>query len=166
MKKELKVCNTKSNLWLLESIDDPFVQEVISMWKEHNRNGILCWIPVESDKEPKWDVASFVLLEQDRDWTIRGTWTHPDYRKQGLSSFILQHIIGELELFNPFGWLWVNITTGAESVYEKAGFKIYGQRTDTDEPISVGVYSRYDKDREIQRFVEKFPCHELFEEKD
>lgn len=158
MKSELKPYKVISKTNILEQIDDPFVQEIVGLWKNNDRIGKLFYTENENT-----EVVSFILLEMnDKEWTIRGTWTHPDYRKQGLSTQLLKNITADFR-YSGETCIWVNITPGTEELYKKNGFVIYGQRLDTDPPMSVGVYSRYDEESEKRKFTEKFPNHELFE---
>lgn len=137
------------------------MQEIIGLWKNNSRNGKLFYIENE-----KCEIVSFILLElNDKEWTIRGTWTSPDYRKQGLSTQLLRTITTDFR-YSGETCIWVNITPGAEELYKKNGFIIYGQRLDTDPPMSVGIYSLYFNTRQEKRLVkEKFgDCFEWNEE--
>lgn len=154
MKTELKVYDVGSTIEQLETIDDPFVQEIIRLWETYNRHGRLYCHLVTDDLQSQ--IVSFVLLETSNDYTIRGTWTHPDYRKQGLGTVLLNKIIFDSIRSDKVDCIWVNITPGAEYIYEKVEFNIYGKRTDCEPNLPVGIYSLYPRTIEEQLIKAKF----------
>lgn len=95
------------------------------------------------------------------EWTIRGTWVRDGWRGKEIGKLVLNNVLDDFNKENPDGKLWVNITAGAEGFYKKFGFRIAGYRTDTPEPMSVGLYS---KDASWEDFDKKFEGNFEYEE--
>lgn len=167
-----------NSIFRIDRIKDPFVQEVLEYWKKNNWVGTLyCVIDQDLVDEEmsnqiqladqnvsdlNGQVVSFVLVQTDQPdfWTIRGTWTDPNYRGRGLSSQLLKLVISDSYISTDY--LWVNITPGAEPLYEKVGFHIYGKRTDCEPQFPIGVQSIKSLIEEKTQFINKYKKHVLF----
>ena len=100
-------------------------------------------------------VALLLVERKGTQWTIRGTWVDKFWRQQGVGHLLLIYLLNDFWKEKP-DCIWVNITNGAERFYTKYGFNIYGQRTDTPEPMSVGIYSNWTALKELEEFNRKF----------
>lgn len=106
------------------SFENPFVQEIVELWRDRGLKGTVYVL-----KETRQDrVAAFLLLEQrpGKASIIRGLYTYEDFRRQGCGSYLIRLAVRE----NGQNGVIVNITAGAEKVYQKLGFKVLGRRED------------------------------------
>lgn len=130
---------------------DPFVQELISLWKSRNPEGSIYTASLYTMP------VAFILLEtSETEWTIRGTWTDEWCRGKGVASLILKNIFKDFVEDSKVHYIWVNITPGAEKFYTDRGFRIWGKRTDLDVPMSVGVFSDVHPGLEQTLFASKY----------
>lgn len=102
----------------IRRISDPFSRELIELWEERKLKGKIFYI---SEK-------SYILVEESERHpyvTIRGFYTIPELRGEGLGSKLLEEVI---DYYN--GPIVVNVSSGAEKVYENHQFKLLGKRRD------------------------------------
>lgn len=114
----------------IRQIDDPFSRELIELWDMRYMKGkVFC---VE-DK-------GYILLQDCRKhWTIRGFFVQPEFRGKGLGSVLLANVCDFMEQQKQD--CFVNITKGAESIYQRFNFEIIGPRPDF--PDQVRAIRRY-----------------------
>lgn len=125
------------------SIEDSFSQELVKLWKERGMSGKIFWY---DDQET---VVSYVMVEEGGEInTIRGFYTTPLFRGKGLGSELLETVYSYYEALGARGMV-VNITEGAEKVYEKQGYTILGTRKDfPDQKIAIkGILTEQEQEK-------------------
>lgn len=129
---------------ILTDIKDPFAKDLIDLW---NKRGLKGYSVLYRDAIARNNkglvsytlsrVLGFILVERKGSGpvTIRGLYVSPEARGRCIGSRLIQyvqkiskqdqegHVYGEKAI-------WVNITSGAENIYTRLGFKILGTRKD------------------------------------
>lgn len=62
-------------------------------------------------------------------WRVRGMATAPECRRQGIGAALLAHVIDHVSAHGG-GFVWCAARVPARSLYERAGFRIYGDEWD------------------------------------
>lgn len=145
---ELIVDNSRGGIldssWLENPLEpvDPFSRELSDLWRERQLNGQVLWIRYRTCGT--WFSAGYLLLENRKDGsTIRGLYVHPEFRNRGLAHNLVEKAVE----FRENKDLWVNVTKGAEKIYEDFGFRRLGERKDF--PDQVLYYLGEKEDSEI-----------------
>lgn len=110
---------------ILRTIQDPFSQELIELWDNRELEGKIYTL---------WDngdLVGYILVElTGKKCTIRGFYIISDFRGKGYGTGFLNSVCRILETNENRGPIIVNITSGAEKVYELTNFNILGTRKD------------------------------------
>ena len=128
---------------ILNDVKEPFAKELLDLW---NRRGLRGYAVLYRDAIAKnhkglisytsSPVLGFVLVEKkEGTTTIRGLYVSPEARKRSIGSRLIQYV-QKISKQDKEGYvygekaIWVNITSGAENIYTRLGFKILGTRKD------------------------------------
>lgn len=134
---------------LVEFGFDPFVEEIYNLWKERNMKGYVL----------KIQGKGFLLLEDKREeseMVIRGFYVKPEHRGQGIGKALLECLVEHVK--NRF--IWVNITEGAESLYESVKFRILGRREGYPDQFIAYLPNRLATNGKINKLKEKVVGYE------
>lgn len=129
---------------ILKDIKDPFAKELLDLWNKRNLKGYAVLYRDALAKQNKglisYDLSpalGFVLVEKKEGIaTIRGLYVSPEARKRSIGSRLIQYVQRTAKQDHLEGHvygekaIWVNITSGAENIYTRLGFKILGTRKD------------------------------------
>ncbi len=132
----------------VQAIEDPFSQELCRLWNSRDMQGFVFTVR-DSENIP----VGYALLEDfGRTCTIRGLFVCEDYRRHRVGSRLLHHVLESCALEGR-DKLLVNITDGAEKIYEREGFRILGRRVDfPDQQLATrGEFS----EEELQKLRKK-----------
>lgn len=112
-----------AELW---EIEDPFSKELLLLWKERGMSGKILRI---YNKEI---LVGYALIQESlmTGITIRGFYILKEFRGQGFGKDLLVRICKLYGTLSNRPPILVNITRGAEPLYEKCGFTLLGERKD------------------------------------
>lgn len=111
---------------MIREIIDPFSLDLIQLWKDRNLQGkIYTLVDI-----PSYKVMSYIMVEENGSTcTIRGLYTVPEFRRQGHAEHLLEYICNVYDGEGRSA-IVVNVTDGAEHLYEKFDFMSIGRRKD------------------------------------
>lgn len=133
------------------NIRDSFSQELVKLWLERNLSGKVFWF-IDS----RGSTVSYIMVEEMGEInTIRGFYTEPSFRNQGIGSELLQTVYDYYEALGARAMV-VNITKGAERIYEKQGYEILGTRKDFQDQKIATKGKLTDKEQEKLKKKIKF----------
>lgn len=126
---------------ILRDIKDPFARELLDLWNDRHLKGYAILYQDYISKGPLQGykpspVQGFILVEKkNNEAIIRGLFVDPKARRRQVGSRLIQYvqkIANQSREGKVYGekTVWVNITSGAESIYTKMGFNIVGTRKD------------------------------------
>lgn len=114
----------------IRQIDDPFSKELIELWDIRYMKGKIFYVE---------DRGYILLQDCEKHWTIRGFFVQSEFRGKGLGSVLLANTCDFMDRQRQD--CFVNITKGAENIYEKYRFELIGPRPDF--PDQVRAIRRY-----------------------
>lgn len=107
----------------------PFSLELMNLWNDRKLRGVIYLL-----KDKTGAFAILFLEKKDMHAsTIRGLFVQEDHRRQGYGEYLIRlatHEHGDRGVI-------VNITQGAEKVYQKQGFEILGLRPELLQSLAV-----------------------------